>query len=71
MRATSRACEVSFKHGEIFHIHEILDISSRPEIGSCVKLLGYIEDLQPISCRAKLSLEDDSIEVFIFKIDVC
>lgn len=67
----SRACEVSFNTGEIFHIHELLDIATRPPIGSSVKILGYIQNVHHVSCRATLSLEDDSIEVLYDRIGVC
>mmetsp|Transcript_14275 Transcript_14275/g.18540 ORF Transcript_14275/g.18540 Transcript_14275/m.18540 type:complete len:130 (-) Transcript_14275:129-518(-) len=59
----SRSCDLTFTTGVIYHIHEILDVSSRPNIGSSIKLLGQIEDHSPLNCRAILSLENHNIEI--------
>jgi len=61
--AVSRACDITFTSAEIFLIHEVQDRNTRPQIGTSLKLLGYIENFHPISCGARLFLDSSSIEV--------
>ena len=70
MESVSRAVDLSVGHGEIFLISEVVASSGsqqsgvkHPREGSSVKLLGFVEEHDPVKRRATIALEGSSIEV--------
>ena len=58
MAAVSRGCDLSVGSGEIMHLHEV---GTEGVAGKSVKLLGWLDRLEPRVCKGVLVLEGISV----------
>jgi hypothetical protein len=61
MTEVSRGCDLSVASGEILLLQEVV-AGARP-VGASVKLLGFLEELDPVARTAVLALEGATVKL--------